>query len=696
MKSTEAKILQKMKEPYAAGFYENRNAPCVKKFSRAICRHLASIDINAISGQAKKLFPQGEINIWQFPAGKVACYHSHSFSLEINPVLFEEKMQHYLASDTDLENASNIRKDLQNWCANPLSQKYRVGGGGFTHTILNYEKILSIGLPGYRQEIADGLKQNSGKRDFYEAADEVLSAIMLFLNRAVESLKPGDLRDALQAAGARAPETFYEAMVLFNFAGYLDYLDSFGDIDVFLTPFFERDIASCTITEAEVVELLDAFYRNVDACNGWHMILGGKGAAPRLTELCLQAINTRRPNSGLKITPETSDAVWDQAFDAMSRHTGNPALYNDAAYRESALEYAGVNPDDLDKIAYGGCTEFMVAGKSNVGSIDSGVNLLEILDGALDRLTSVPDFETFLEKYKQDICREIARCIEETQLNQQCKATYRPQLIRSLFIDDCLASGIEYNKGGARYNGGVINVVGIANTANSLYAIKQAYEGGIDLSVAELQAVMDKDYAGAESAREMLRHLPKYGNNCADVDALAHEVSDLAFSEILQYKCWRGNGFYIPSVIMFVTYVGEGVNIGATPDGRMATSPIADSCGPMQGTDLEGVTSMLNSTACLPHHKGLGTTILNMRIPMVMVKDPVQREKLKSLIKSYFDMGGLQVQISVLDAETLKKADKYPEQFENLVIRVGGYTEYFNRLNPKLKREVIKRTTLGI
>ena len=114
------------------------------------------------------------------------------------------------------------------------------------------------------------------------------------------------------------------------------------------------------------------------------------------------------------------------------------------------------------------------------------------------------------------------------------------------------------------------------------------------------------------------------------------------------------------------------------------------------GSDIEGVTSMLQSTARLPHHKGVGTTILNMRIPMVMVKEPVQREKLKSLIKSYFDMGGLQVQISVLDADTLKMARKYPEQYENLVIRVGGYTEYFNRLDPKLQKEVIKRTTMGI
>lgn len=696
MISTEAQILRKMKEPFAAGFYEERNVPLVRKFSRAIYRYLEELDVTGMVKSSGKLFPDGKIDIWQYPAGKIACSHSYSFSAGINQALFEQKMEQYLNSDSDLETANNIKIDFLNRCASPLSQKYRVGGGGYTHSILNYEKILTLGLTGYKEEIADGLRNNPDKRDFYEASNEVLSGIMLFMNRTANVLKPGGLRDALQAAGARAPETFYEAMVLFNFTAYLDGLDSFGDIDVFLSPFFERDIDAEIIIEAEVVELLELFYHNVDENNGWHIILGGSGANPRLTKLCLKAINKRRPNSGLKIDRDTSDAVWDYAFDAMARHTGNPALYNDAVYRKGAVEYAGIKDADLDRIAFGGCTEFMVSGCSNVGSIDSGVNLLEVLDGALERLITAPDFDAFFDEYKNDVLREVEQCIKETQFNQQYKAMYRPQMIRSLFIDDCLASGVEYNEGGARYNGGVVNVVGIANTANSLYAIRLAYEGKIELSPAELLSLMQSDYASSEKQREMLLRLPKYGNNFAGVDALAKEISDLAFSKILQYRCWRGNGFYIPSVIMFVTYVPEGVNIGATPDGRMAASPIADSCGPMQGTDLEGVTSMLNSTACLPHGKGIGTTILNMRVPQVMVKEPVQREKLKSLIKSYFDMGGLQVQISVLDADTLKMARKYPEQYENLVIRVGGYTEYFNRLDPKLQKEVIKRTTMGI
>lgn len=692
MKSMESKILSKMREPFAEGFYEERNAPQIKKFSKAVFRYFEALDSAKLKECTGILFPEGQVNAWQLCEAPLSLTHSYSFTLAFNPNLFEGKMTNCLTSPEDKETANNIKMDLQNAGLNPLSRKYCVGGQGYTHSILNYGKLLQQGLPGYEKEIEAGLKKNPDQRDFYEAMQETLDGIMLFLNKVIDVQAEGRLKDALQAVSARAPQGFYEAMVLFNFTAFLDQFDSFGDLDVYLSSFFRQDIDSGNITEAEVIELLQVFYKNVDLNGGWHMILGSKGADQRFTELCLEAIETRRPNTGLKISPETADAVWEQAFDAMARHTANPAFYNDSAYRKSAVEYAGIEEADLNKIAYGGCTEFMVSGKSNVGSIDSGLNILEILDGAMNRLSTSPDYPSFVAEFKQDILSETLRCIEETQLNQKYKAMYRPQVLRSLFIDNCLESGVEYNAGGAKYNGGVINVAGIANVANSLYAIKQSYEGKIDLTPDEMLNLLTTDYANADNKREMLLSLPKYGNNNPDVDGIANEISDLVFSEILNKPCWRAKGFYIPSVIMFVTYVAEGVNIGATPDGRKATSPVADSCGPMQGTDLEGPTSMLNSTACLPHHKGLGTTILNMRINAAMLKDADQREKLKNLIKSYFEMGGLQVQISVLDVETLKKAEKNPEQFENLVIRIGGYTEYFNRLDHKLQQEVIKRT----
>jgi len=410
------------------------------------------------------------------------------------------------------------------------------------------------------------------------------------------------------------------------------------------------------------------------------------------TLLCLRAQATRRPNSGLKITPETSDAVWEAAFESLRRGSGNPAFYNDVAYREGAVRYAGIATADLPFIAYGGCTEFMIEGRSNVGSIDAGINLLRILDGTIKaELAAAASFDTFLAAFKADTRRQVEIMTRETNINQEYKAAYRPQLIRTLFIDDCLESGIEYNAGGARYNGGVINVAGIANAANSLQAIRAVLDGQCSIGREQLLDALATDFTEGSTIRTQLLGLPKFGNNVPDVDALAREIVDFTFAEITSRRCWRASGFLLPSTIMFITFTGQGHDIDATPDGRRAGSPIADSCGPMQGTDRDGPTSMLSSTAILPQMHGLGTMILNLRVNIGMLGNPESRLKLRALLQGYFAQGGMQVQITALDAVKLQDALIHPEDHADLIVRIGGYTEYFNRLDKSLQEEVIKR-----
>ncbi|MEI8248066.1 MAG: pyruvate formate lyase family protein [Lentisphaerota bacterium] len=694
--SLEAKILARMDEPFAMGLLEDRNAAMVKKYARGIRRYLEAVRLEDMPPVNGALYPSGTVSLWNL--GQPASMgYNYSYSIHFNRDLFLKKREKYLTDERALSVAWEILGTLQNYTASPLSPKYCIGGNGYTHSIIDYRKILTQGLPTYKQEILNSLSkaETLEQRDFYAALQETFDAIMAFMQKCINKVKCGNngqLAEALEAVSQRSPVSFYEAMVMLNFMYYLDGCDSVGNLDAVLSPFFTRYFATGSITDAEAEKLLSAFFFNVNECSGWHMILGNKGADEHFTVICLKAMKCRRPNAGLKISPETSDAVWNAAFDCLAQQTANPAFYNDPAYRAGALVHAGVKPEDLDDIAYGGCTEFMVAGKSNVGSIDSGINLLEILDGMISRIMVHDRFDGFLTEFKETVRREIKQAVAETNLNQQAKALYRPQLLRSLFIDDCLNNGVEYNAGGARYNGGVINVAGIANTANSLYVLQQIFASRLNINRDQLLELLAGDFTGHKDIHNILLQQPKYGNSQPEVDELARDISDFTFNEILQYRCFRGNGFYIPAVIMFVTYTGEGKNIQATPDGRMAGSPIADSCGPMQGTDLDGPTSMLRSTALLPQAKGLGTMVLNLRVRAEMVKDPQLREKFKYLLQSYFAMGGLQVQVTVLDAETLKQAMAHPEEYGSLVIRIGGYTEYFHRLTPELQQEVIKRS----
>jgi formate C-acetyltransferase len=286
--------------------------------------------------------------------------------------------------------------------------------------------------------------------------------------------------------------------------------------------------------------------------------------------------------------------------------------------------------------------------------------------------------------------------LDEVDLNQEYKALYRPLPIRTLFIDDCLERGVEYNAGGARYNGSVVNVGGLANAANSLFVIRQAFAGRFGAAPAELAGLLADDWRGHDDLRAQAAALDKYGNGCAEVDALAATLAGWAFDRITARRCRRAGGFYLPACLMFVTFANEGRDVDATPDGRRRSTPVADSIGPMQGTDLRGPTAMLQSVAALPQHKGIGTLVLNLRLPRELFIDPAARARLKGLIRAYFDLGGLQIQFTVVDERALADAMQHPEKYESLVVRIGGYTEYFNRLPQELKEEVLKRTAHAV
>jgi pyruvate-formate lyase len=689
----ETRILAGLDEPMAAGLYELRNASQIRRMGRALKRYTESV--KTLPAAIEALYPTGAVNLWNLNGRAIGVHYSSGIS--VNAQLLRDKISRQMPDGRERNVANGIAGDLENMVLNPMSTRFCVGGRGYTHSILDYRRILTDGLPEYARRISEKLAavMDGEKRDFYLACQEAFEAVMLMLNKAADACEAGPLQTALQAAAERPPETFYEAIVLFNFMFYIDGCDTTGAIDRYLAPFYLRDLEAGIISSDQAEAWLAVFFANVDANSGWHVILGGDGVPEVFTLVCLRAQSTRRPNSGLKITPDTSDAVWEAAFDSLQRGSGNPAFYNDVAYREGAVKHAGINQEDLPYIAYGGCSEFMVEGRSNVGSIDSGINLLRILDGTIKaELAAAETFDAFLKAYKIDIRRQVEIMTWETNINQEYKAAYRPQPIRTLFIEDCLEKGLDYNAGGARYNGGVINVAGIANAANSLQVIREVLRGQCSITREQLLEGLQDDFADCADLQKQLLAMPKFGNNIPEVDSLAKAIVDFTFTEITSRRGWRANGFLIPSTIMFVTYTGQGHDVDATPDGRHSGDPVADSCGPMQGTDLDGPTSMLSSTAILPQTHGLGTMILNLRVNNSLLKSAELRAKLKGLLQSYFAMGGMQVQITALDADKLKDALVHPEKHENLIVRIGGYTEYFNRLDDQLKQEVIKRTEL--
>jgi formate C-acetyltransferase len=337
----------------------------------------------------------------------------------------------------------------------------------------------------------------------------------------------------------------------------------------------------------------------------------------------------------------------------------------------------------------------MIHGRSNVGSLDAGLNMPLVLAESLDRhLAAAPSFEALLAAVKADLADTIDEVCRQVSLDQEAKARWRPQPMRSLLIDDCIDCGIEYRAGGARYNWSVVNVAGMANVADSLAAVREVvFEKG-EATGAELLAALHADFQDCEPLRRRLERCPRFGNDEPAVDAIATDVAEHVFRECLGRRPWRG-GRFLPSTIMFVTYTGAGARVGATPDGRRAGQPLADSIGPVQGRDRNGPTAMLASVAKLPLHLAPGTPILNARFAKQLFDTAEGRERLRDLVRTYFGLGGLQVQINVVDQAVLRDALKHPERHADLIIRVGGYCAHFVDLARDLQESILQRTEHG-
>jgi formate C-acetyltransferase len=199
------------------------------------------------------------------------------------------------------------------------------------------------------------------------------------------------------------------------------------------------------------------------------------------------------------------------------------------------------------------------------------------------------------------------------------------------------------------------------------------------------------DYRGHEALRQQLCASPRFGNDDPQADDLAAEISAFVFCEFARHQPWRG-GRFLPACLMFVTYADAGQGLMATPDGRHANEPIADSAGPVAGRDARGPTAMIRSISRLDMPHAPGTLVVNLRLAKEMLQDPAKRAKVQALLRAYFGMGNLQIQINVVDQAQLEAAIADPDAHRDLVVRVAGYSEYFYRLTPALRKTVLERT----
>ena len=711
---TNPKVLSNLHEFFASGYFEEPDASPMLRWSRAVRRRFENRKMTPYNGEL--LYPCGPVHI----GGENRIVGpSYSFTYAYNEGALMEMLAD--ANEEERETLLELQMSMRDLGAklNVIKTPHTVGGRGYTHSVPNYGRVVREGLSEHAHRIAKNSAMAQQRNDterieFYLGLQDVLAGIERWHQCMLEFLHnvPTDnpvaekRRKRLVAAYEHVPfqpaRDFFEALVAYNFVYYLDDCDNPGRVDLELFPYYERDLAEGRITHDEAVDLIRCLWENSDANSGWSAGIGGttptgEPAYNDLTVVCLEAAHKiRRPNLQLHVRRDMPQEVWDAALDAIATGCGLPALYNEEEYLRSLRDaHLGVREEDLGWHNGGGCTETMIHGRSNVGSLDAGINLPMILVQTFqEHLATANSFDELVAVYKADVANVVSAIANDVSADQEVKARLRPQPMRSLLIDDCIDNGHEFNAGGARYNWSVINVAGLANAIDSLASVREVVFEKKEKTGAELLKILQNNYEGDEAFRRRLSHCPRFGNDDARADEIATDISDFVFREFLRYAPWRG-GKFLASCLMFVTYAGAGEPVAATPDGRFAGEPLADSAGPYQGRDKNGPTAMLKSVATIPHYLAPGTLVVNARFTKDFFTTDDGRANMQDLVRTYFDMGGMQLQINVIDQAVLRDAIAHPEEYEDLIIRVGGYSEYFNRLSPALKQTVLERTEHG-
>ncbi len=634
----------------------------------------------------------------------------HSSGLELKKDIADKKKKKYPAY-----------ADCINELTNKMS-KFHFRRYGYIHSNPDIYEILEQGFDFKVSQIKNSIISAKNENDidglnFLLSMEDCANGIISYFHRikmAVKSevLKAEGVRkkklsiisDELSCCFIKPAKSFIGGLLTVNLLWMLDGCDSIGRLDYALGDLFEADLVSGRLDIDFARELLDNLWQMFNLYNGWNLQIGGSNpdGSPCYNELtrelilCDRRMHMRRPNLALRVRHDMPNDIFRLAFDDIISGTGKPALYNEELYLKQLNTFFPHIPyKDLVMYGFGGCTETMITGLSCVDSLLATINLAQIFEKAVyDHLEKSVTFDGFIDHLKNDISVFTDTCVENwTQGIMSNSSNCDPKIIRSMFTRDCIANRRSFEDGGARYNWSTVSYDGTTTVIDSLAAIKHCIYDTKQIKKDDLLRALKSDFAGYEEIRAKLELAPKFGNDHAETDIAGSQIIRHAWEYLLSKKTPRGkDGRFIPSVILFATYEGSGRNVGATPDGRLAGTPLNDSVGAYRGCDRKGPTALINSVLCLPLEAGAGTPVFNIRLNKSILLEESGIDNALTLVKSFFNRGGMQVQFSVVDTAEMRAAQKDPERYRNLIIRIGGYSEYFIYLSPALQETVINRS----
>jgi formate C-acetyltransferase len=536
---------------------------------------------------------------------------------------------------------------------------------------------------------------------------------------------------------AHAPETVHEMLQHYWFIhlGVITELnpwDSFnpGRLDQHLFPVYLKEITSGTLTEERLYDLLGCFWVKfnnhpappkmgvtasesstyTDFCliNLGGVKSDGSDAVNDMTYILLDVIREMRilqPSSMVQISRKNPDRYIHKALDIIKTGFGQPSCFNTEAIIQELLQQ-GKSLEDARNGGASGCVETGAFG-TEAYWLTGYFNLPKVLELTLnngfDKRTGrqvglktgyAVDYRTFDDlsgAFKNQVNYLTNIKIKGNNIIEKTFATWLPVPFLSLLVEDCILKGKDYNNGGARYNTSYIQGVGLGSITDILTSIRYNIYDNKHFTWQEMFRALDADFKGFEEVQHALIYeTPKYGNDDDYADQNAVMVFEAYYDAVNGIPDSRG-GVHRINMLPTTSHVYFGSVIGATPDGRNANKPLSEGISPSQGVDRQGPTSVIRSASKIDHLR-TGGTLLNQKFSPQFFEDEDSYNCLTSLIRSYFALDGHHIQFNVVNAETLREAQKHPELYRDLIVRVAGYSDYFNDLGEDLQNEIILRT----
>ena len=589
------------------------------------------------------------------------------------------------------------------------------------------------------------------RREELKAMDIACDAIIMYAGRHADRLEEmaSEEKDSVRRAElqkmaaicrrvpANAPETFHEMLQHYWFIHLgvvteLNPWDSFnpGRLDQHLWPGYNKGVESGTLTPEEAYELLGCFWVKfnnhpsppkmgvtaqesntyTDFCliNLGGVKPDGTNAVNPMTYILLDVIQEMRilqPSSMIQVSRKNPDSFVHKALDIIRTGFGQPSVFNTEAIIQELLRQ-GKSLVDARNGGASGCVEtgafgtecYWLTGYFNL------VKILEVtLNNGFDPRTGVQvgpktgdpasfsTFDEFMMAYKEQINYFADVKIRGNNVIEKTFAIHLPVPFLSLLLEDCIAKGRDYNAGGARYNTTYIQGVGLGSITDILTSIRFNIYDRKRFTWDELLTALKNNFEGAEQMQyDIIYNTPKYGNDDDYADAQAVSVFEFFYDAVNGRPTPRG-GTHRINMLPTTSHVYFGNVTGATPDGRKAWVPLSEGISPFQGVDRQGPTAVIKSASKIDHLR-TGGTLLNQKFSPEFFEDEGSYQKLTALIRSYFSLDGHHIQFNVVSADTLREAQKHPELYRDLIVRVAGYSDYFNDLGEDLQNEIIRRT----